>query len=126
MRVLVLCAVVFAMSCTSQTVRSNGNTIVAKDNIGAVKAETIVREFLAQETRHNIEGKIVVGRIDADDRARCNASTFAREHHGEFCDAHYYISHSNDPLCIGSAQVIEDCGNGECKFRFSEFVEICE
>lgn len=126
MRILTLCALLLTASCASQVIESNGNTIVAKDDVGRIKAERIVSAFLAQEGRFNIEGKIIVGRLDAVERARCNDSPFALAHHGEFCNAQYYVSHSSDPLCIGSARVIEDCSNDECEFRFGEYVQICE
>src|SRR5690606_1260062 len=126
MRILTLCALLLTASCASQVIESNGNTIVAKDDVGRIKAERIVSAFLAQGGRFNIEGKLSVRRLDAVQRARGDDSPFALALHGVVCNAQYYVYHSRDPLCIVSARVIEDYNNDECELRFGEYVQICE
>lgn len=123
-----LCIVLSLVACASQTktIELDGNTIVVEDNIDIETAKNAIEQFLAQEKRFNISGRIAIERFSEDDKSRCNNSAIALEIHGDFCDAQYWISHSSDPYCVGNAGVIEVCREGKCEYRFSEYIEICE
>jgi hypothetical protein len=100
--------------------------VIAKDGIPKEKALEIGNSFLEKENGLKIRGVIEISKLSEKDKVECKESELASEYHGEFCDADYELSHSDDPYCIGGARVIEICNGSVCAYRFGQYQEMCE
>lgn len=128
MRILSICVLILIASCAtqSQPIKHDGYTLIVKNGIEIEKARLITSKFLLQEGRLNFKRKISIQAYEESFRKMCRDSTLIPESQKEFCGAQYTVSYSADPYCFGSSSVIENCQNGECIYRISEFIEICE
>jgi hypothetical protein len=128
MRLIAAFMLLLISACANQTETLNfdGNKIVVKNGIELEKAKIIIGQFLAQENRWHIRGKITLELFPEKYRKACFESIYMKPSEREFCNAKYSIYHSSDPYCGGGADVLESCSNGECSYRISEYSEICE
>ena|SRR5690606_3829666 len=128
MKIILICALIFIASCTTQTksIKHEGRTLVVKNGIEIEKAKVIFSQFLLQESRFSFKRKITIAAHEEKYRKMCHASTLMPESEKEFCGAQYIISYSADPYCFGGSSVIENCESGKCIYKISEYSELCE
>lgn len=125
--ILVLTAI-FLISCSSAGLITINSTVKlkTKDGIDSAKARTIASQFLESERKRNIQGRVVIEKFEEKYKKQCNEHPVALKEYGKFCNAHYVISHSSDPFCIGESRVLEICASSQCFYEISKYMEICE
>jgi hypothetical protein len=111
--------VVFLLSsCSSNSTLDFRIKAIPKNNVDSVVARKIV---LAWAFQHHYQGggwELEVHRRTEEDKVSCYKDEYYKKLLGEFCGADYMVASIYDKG-YSSYNVIEECQDQNCKYRFS-------